>query len=138
MDACSEADPFNVGHRLMMRLGKSVKMDVKRDTGGIVPFATKAGDNESLPDGKRQRFGDVSSSSSLAAQNEDDNTRSGYDPAVHGVEAIRVVAPRDPNRARFISSVASFVAKGLIGIVEGGPVARVIRVSMLEERWQSE
>lgn len=111
MDACSDADPFNIGRPLMMRWGKTVKVDCKQGTGHILPFATKEGDSKSLPDAKRQRVDIASSHSSLAAQTENSDTPSGYDPAVHGVDAIRVVAPRNPGRARFISSVASFVAK---------------------------
>jgi U2-associated protein SR140 len=145
MDACSDADPFNVGRRLMMRWGKSVKMGVKRDTGGVAPFATKAGDNKSLPDGKRQRVGDVSSSSSLAAQNEDNNICPGYDPGVHGMDAIQVVAPSDPDRARFISSVASFVANDgsvfeerLIEKETGHPVFDFLIFNKTNERQRGE
>mmetsp|Transcript_8833 Transcript_8833/g.15985 ORF Transcript_8833/g.15985 Transcript_8833/m.15985 type:complete len:604 (+) Transcript_8833:322-2133(+) len=34
-----------------------------------------------------------------------------YDPAQHSIEAITVVAPSDPRRLKFITTVASFVAK---------------------------
>lgn len=34
-----------------------------------------------------------------------------YNPSIHGIDAIRVVAPKDPDRAHFITTVASFVAK---------------------------
>ena len=43
MDACSEADPFNVGRQLMMRWGKNVRKAadgvpiVMKGTGGIAP-----------------------------------------------------------------------------------------------------
>ena len=107
MEACDETDPFNVGRRLMMRWGKNVKMDVQRGTGDAVPFATKTG--VSLPDAKRRRLDEASSSQ--VASSEEHTAGSGYDPVIHGVDAIRVVAPRDQNRARFITTFASFVAK---------------------------
>ena len=34
MEACNEADPFNVGRMLMMRWGKNVKKNVRQGTGG--------------------------------------------------------------------------------------------------------
>lgn len=34
MEACNEADPFDVGRLLMMRWGKNVKRNVRQGTGG--------------------------------------------------------------------------------------------------------
>jgi len=103
MEACDETDPFNVGRRIMMRWGKNVK----RVTGGAAAFATKLG-NMSVPAAKRPRLGEASTEATSA---EKSKTGSEYDPAVHGIDAIRVVAPKDPDRARFITTIASFVAK---------------------------
>jgi U2-associated protein SR140 len=95
MDACSEADPFNVGRRLMMRWGKNVKKAadgipvVRKGTGGIAPMI------ETKTDIENHR-----AAAALEALLNVDNQRS-----------IRVVPPQDKQRAHFISTVASFVAK---------------------------
>lgn len=47
MEACNEADPFNVGRLLMMRWGKNVKRNVRQGTGGGISIQPlQRGENE--------------------------------------------------------------------------------------------
>lgn len=100
MEACSEADPFNVGRRLMMRWGKHVKKSaggapiVKKGTGGIVDTA---------PMSALHKKSDLENHRAAAALEASLN--------VDHRSSIRVVPPQDKRRAHFISTVASFVAK---------------------------
>ena len=105
MVACSEADPFNVGRRLMMRWGKNVKKSaggvplVKKGTGGIAEHIVVA------PSSSRQKqksdLENHRAAAALEASLTDVDERS----------SIRVVPPPDKRRAHFISTVASYVAK---------------------------
>ena len=61
----------------------------------------------SVPAAKKPRLGEASTHESFATDKASDE----YNPAIHGIDAIRVVAPKDPERARFITTIASFVAK---------------------------
>lgn len=122
MDAFNETDPFRVGRRLMMRWGKNVKKSVKRGTGGVAPIRKKSMDESShqfsYDSGKRRKiekqYDNISSmniaqaSGSVAQQQASIPT---YDPNIHASSAIRVIAPSDPQRLKFINTVASFVSK---------------------------
>jgi U2-associated protein SR140 len=103
MEACAEADPFNVGRRLFMRWGKNVKNIVKPGTVGPSILQKK----------KRAPM--------KGPHNNNDTMAGGVHSPAHALDAeravrrddtatIRVVVPRDPRRAHFISTVASFVA----------------------------
>jgi U2-associated protein SR140 len=91
MEACDETDPFRVGRRIMMRWGKNVK---KVSNATMTPFATKRTSN----DAKRPRF-------------DNEGTTAFLQESLGGSDAIQVVIPKDPKRARFITTIASFVAK---------------------------
>jgi U2-associated protein SR140 len=91
MEACDETDPFRVGRRIMMRWGKNVK---KVSNATMTPFATKRTSN----DAKRPRF-------------DNEGTTTFLQESLGGSDAIQVVIPKDPKRARFITTIASFVAK---------------------------
>ena len=140
MEACNEADPFNVGRRLMMRWGKNVKKIVKRGhgTGGVMPILRKThkpnGRDSDSTKGFRSQTIDQKSSTEI-----DDNfnisssitehpggppsiieMRTGfqniavpdrYQADVHRNDAFVVEVPSDKNRFNFISRVAFFVSK---------------------------
>eukprot|EP00544_Gedaniella_sp_CCMP2646_P014151 CAMPEP_0202482680 /NCGR_PEP_ID=MMETSP1361-20130828/2055_1 /ASSEMBLY_ACC=CAM_ASM_000849 /TAXON_ID=210615 /ORGANISM="Staurosira complex sp., Strain CCMP2646" /LENGTH=548 /DNA_ID=CAMNT_0049110649 /DNA_START=214 /DNA_END=1860 /DNA_ORIENTATION=- len=91
MEACDETDPFHVGRRIMMRWGKNVK---KVSSATMTPFATKRASN----DAKRPRFDNAPITSTTLRES-------------LGSDAIQVVIPEDSKRARFITTIASFVAK---------------------------
>jgi len=102
MEACSEADPFNVGRRLLLRWGKNVRKSadgapiVKKGTGGIV-------DAVPLPALQQKKASDLANHRAAAALE--------ASLSVDQRSSIRVVPPQDKRRALFISTVASFVAK---------------------------
>lgn len=122
MEACNEADPFNVGRLLMMRWGKNVKKNIRQGTGGGTSIHPLQQDN-SNPESTFMQERD-SDELSLRTdgfptmievkgnqENIDLSKAIRYDPATHSENAIRVEAPSDPDRFHFISTVASFVAK---------------------------
>mmetsp|Transcript_15882 Transcript_15882/g.36494 ORF Transcript_15882/g.36494 Transcript_15882/m.36494 type:complete len:571 (+) Transcript_15882:340-2052(+) len=82
MNTCNESDPFRVGRKLMMRWGKNVKKMVNREMGAPIPRTHRR-----VPLG------------------EDGTNRQIPESAIH------VEFPKDPLRQRFISTVASFVAR---------------------------
>lgn len=89
MTYCDNADPFNVGRRLVMRWGKNVKK-----AGGVTPIRKRAALTQQV-----QQPSQTSSRHPV------------YDPDRHSKNAIRVTIPSSEERARFISIVASYVAK---------------------------
>lgn len=122
MEACNEADPFNVGRLLMMRWGKNVKKNVRQGTGGGTSIHPLQQDNpcgdstfmyERDPDDLSLRTDGFPTMIEVkgAQENADLSKAIQYDPASHSENAIRVEAPSDPERFHFISTVASFVAK---------------------------
>jgi U2-associated protein SR140 len=95
MDACSEADPFNVGRPLMMRWGKNVKR-----TGQRPPLESDLAYRKKVPN--------IADTPARQVNNDNHIDR---DTIVHESNIIRVIAPSDRQRAQFISTVASFVSK---------------------------
>lgn len=139
MEACSEADPFNVGRRLLLRWGKNVKKIVKRGTGGI-PVAPILQRREQQRPGTQSRANPQTSTTNSALTTNDiekhvpeiaekmdgkdkniinsvANSRIPkqpilvVDPEKNLHKVIHVQVPSDPRRANFISTVASYVAK---------------------------
>mmetsp|Transcript_12335 Transcript_12335/g.22428 ORF Transcript_12335/g.22428 Transcript_12335/m.22428 type:complete len:152 (-) Transcript_12335:1116-1571(-) len=91
MEACDETDPFHVGRRIMMRWGKNVK---KVSSATMTPFAATKRTNNA----KRPRFDSAPITSTALRES-------------LGSDAIQVVILEDSSRARFITTIASFVAK---------------------------
>jgi U2-associated protein SR140 len=123
MMTCNETDPFNVGRKLMMRWGKNVKKIVKRGTGGI-PIAPI----EKQQKRKHQQTEHPAIKDNASAQCKETETiqldQGGLKMSVsppkflvpsltetNVYKTIRVQIPSNPQRAKFISTVASFVAK---------------------------
>ena len=101
MEACSEADPFNAGRRLMMRWGKNVRKIaggapvVKKGTGGITDVVPLTTVHHKKSDLENYR----AAAALEGALNFDSKS------------SIRVIPPSNKHRALFISTVASYVAK---------------------------
>lgn len=85
MKTCNETDPFNVGRKITMRWGKNVRHN--NNTVAPIPRAPRR-----IPHRSQAETTTVATSA--------DTTN-----------AIRVTVPRNPQRAKFLSTVASFVAK---------------------------
>ena len=120
IDAFQERDPLRTGRRMWLRWGKNVKKIVRRGTGGIVPIAPigkktvgSSGKGPSAEVTKNVKSEENANCDSNAANNNakvDEKTVQ-YDEAKHAATAIRVIPPTDDKRLKFITTVASFVAK---------------------------
>eukprot|EP00551_Chaetoceros_affinis_P006872 CAMPEP_0203680576 /NCGR_PEP_ID=MMETSP0090-20130426/39768_1 /ASSEMBLY_ACC=CAM_ASM_001088 /TAXON_ID=426623 /ORGANISM="Chaetoceros affinis, Strain CCMP159" /LENGTH=566 /DNA_ID=CAMNT_0050548703 /DNA_START=281 /DNA_END=1978 /DNA_ORIENTATION=+ len=136
MDAFQERDPLRSGRRMCLRWGKNVKKTVKRGTGGvpIAPIRKKVSEsitttraaaastttksttisppkNGATPNSIQavdQISVGLASAQTSVMKNKDSIV---YDEAKHSATAIRVIPPTDPKRLKFITTVASFVAK---------------------------
>ena len=137
LDALSESDPFGTGRLLRLGWGKNVKMTVKRGTGGVpippirgnrkqeegkVPAASMASDEPPGALHKRQRTENDATINAIEPAPASALTNvpnvsikelyaSKYVAAIHAAAAIRVIRPTDPYRRKFITTVASFIAK---------------------------
>ena len=137
LDALSESDPFGTGRLLRLGWGKNVKMTVKRGTGGVpippirgnrkqeegkVPAASMASDEPPGALHKRQRTENdatinamepapASALTNVPNVSIKELNASKYVAAIHAAAAIRVIRPTDPYRRKFITTVASFIAK---------------------------
>lgn len=127
MNAYQERDPLRSGRRMFLRWGKNVKKTVKRGTGGvpIPPIRKKVADpagvaltstskndthnNDGVFDTTAGRAEEkeptLAQASSLGAMTIQ------YDETKHSATAIRVITPTDTKRLKFITTLASFVAK---------------------------
>lgn len=135
MDALCDADPLETGRRMRLTWGKNVKRTVQFGTGGVPTHFRK----KPRSDGKRAEGLGLTSAQKSALENEDmGSSQHGgsavnssvtslenlhgqpvasqlagptYDPAQHAATAIIVNAPSDPRRMKFITTIASFIAK---------------------------
>jgi U2-associated protein SR140 len=91
--SCNDADVFHVGRRLVMRWGKNVKKITKSGAGGmpISPIQQK--------------------STETVGATQINQRQPSFDQERDGSSAIRVTVPQSKERAGFISTVASYVAK---------------------------
>lgn len=95
---CDETDPFNVGRRIMVRWGRHVKKDAAPPPAVRRHCAANTSNNTN----------NNTSNAAVAHQlRQSFNNTNDYDHRPR----IQVVPPRDPLRLRFITTVASFVAK---------------------------
>lgn len=123
MEACNEADPFNVGRLLMMRWGKNVKKNVREGTGGGIamkPLQRSEPETPAItssvfedPDEIFIREDGMPSMIQFNGPEEpvDISKAATFLPALHAESAIRVNLPKDKDRFHFISTIASFIAK---------------------------
>ena len=136
LDALSESDPFGTGRLLRLGWGKNVKMTVKRGPGGVpippirgkdrkqeegkVPAASVASDEPALHKKQRTENDATIKAMESAPASALNNAPSismkelnapKYDAAIHAAAAIRLIPPTDPYRRKFITTVASFIAK---------------------------
>ena len=138
MDACCDADPLDTGRRLRLTWGKNVKKTVQFGTGGVpTHFRKKQGSGrkvnglgltsaqrsameaDKLCDGhsnapSHPTADNQSTSDQLLANKPSFPTKAAgpvYDPLQHAATSIIVNAPSDPHRKRFITTIASFIAK---------------------------
>ena len=108
LECCHEADPFNVGRRLNIGWGKNVLKKVRYGPDGR-PVAP-------IPQKKARSSSYLSTGSSHSHSSAHPTSQPVYDPRRHGASAIHVQIPSNPERARFITAVASFVAKDGSGL----------------------
>lgn len=124
MEACNEADPFNVGRLLMMRWGKNVKKNVRQGTGGDASIQPSQWEQDALsaeasrlfdkdPDEISLRTDGFPAMIEVKGPQEaiDISKAVQYEAGKHAEHAIHVKAPTNADRFHFISTVASFVAK---------------------------
>lgn len=135
MDTFNEEDPFHNGRRIILRWGKNVKKTVKRGTGGVKIIKKKAimqqplasssllpNDYDRITTAQAQQHQKQSQNEFLGGQNQQQQqgiihskmskepTYPPFVPSKHS-DPIRVKLPSDPFRIRYITTVASFVAK---------------------------
>ncbi|KAL9184423.1 hypothetical protein ACHAXT_002509 [Thalassiosira profunda] len=130
MDELCEKDPLGVGRRMMLRWGKNVKKTVQFGTGGV-PTNLRKRPREGADGQKPEKTAaqrsveesdrpEMSTSGNVAPSNSEPPLKEQkvsipqgltYDPAKDSAEAIIVTAPADTRRLKFITTVASFVAK---------------------------
>ena len=108
MDTLQDTDPLNNGRRMFLNWGRNVKKVVKRVSGGGIPIPLIRGIEKTDDTSKRTAHDQISNEATDSRRSQNEIM---YDPAVHEEYAIRVVIPPDPTRFKFISTVASFVAK---------------------------
>lgn len=121
MDAFQERDPLRTGRRMWLRWGKNVKKIVRRGTGGIEPIAPIG---KKIPGSSGKTVVDANSNGDKSVGNTTNNnsatnnnaivgnnTPIQYDEAKHAATAIKVIPPTEEKRLKFITTVASFVAK---------------------------
>jgi U2-associated protein SR140 len=135
MDAYCDADPLETGRRMRLTWGKNVKRTVQFGTGGVPTHFRKKPRRGGRVEGlgmtsaqrsavmeaeevKKVHHGLSSGQNSILAEPETIEQRMDakpvgpiYNPALHAATAIIVNAPRNPRRLRFITTIASFVAK---------------------------
>jgi U2-associated protein SR140 len=107
MDTLQETDPLNNGRVIFLNWGRNVKKVVKRGAGGI-PIPPIRGFAKTIDSNKRTTNEARSNETTAVHRSQDEIL---FNPILHASSAIRVVAPSDPARSKFISTVASFVAK---------------------------
>ena len=135
MDAYCDADPLETGRRMRLTWGKNVKKTVQFGTGGVPTRFRKK-----LRSGRKVEGLGLTSAQRSAMEADVSHCGDGkshsdhetvadveyqsiqkatpaepigpiYNPDQHAATAIIVNAPADPRRQRFISTIASFVAK---------------------------
>ena len=120
MDAFQERDPLRTGRRMWLRWGKNVKKIVRRGTGGIEPIAPirkktlgSSGKTTAEANAKGDKSdGNTTLNDSATIKNASDDKKTvEYDESKHAATAIKVIPPTDEKRLKFITTVASFVAK---------------------------
>ena len=97
MDACNEQDPFRVGRQLMMRWGKNVR---KRDVGVPIVHRGVRGIT-SLPLSNTLNVENQVAAAAIRSELNQTNEKN----------EIHVVVPKNRDREKLITMVASFVAK---------------------------
>lgn len=115
MDTLQGTDPLNNGRKMFLNWGRNVKKVVKRGAGGVPIPPIRGASQTYVARGANQV-------SSAAEESMIQNTAHGqgvhFDPKIHLSTAIRVIPPSCPARFKFISTVASFVAKDGSGLEE--------------------
>ena len=120
-DAYCDADVFGNGRRIVLRWGKNVKKTVKIGVG--VPSNMRKKPRAGTTTEKKSYDVSIESKLPTAYSLEENKAKAAqlnhslkfgtpvYDPVKHSADAIVVTAPADTRRLKFISTVASFVAK---------------------------
>lgn len=137
MDAYCDSDPLETGRRMRLTWGKNVKKTVQFGTGGVPTHFRKKPRSGKKIEGlgltsaqrsameKEQQISESDQSDKLGQANLQSSGQPQvgknalslrpagpvYDPSQHAATAIIVNAPPDPRRMRFITTIASFVAK---------------------------
>jgi U2-associated protein SR140 len=125
VDAYCDADVFGNGRRIVLRWGKNVKKTVKFGAGvpsnmRKKPRASNEAGNTTDKEAYDVQTETKQSTAYSLEQNKAKATQLSaslksdtpvYDPVKHSADAIVVIAPADVLRLKFISTIASFVAK---------------------------
>jgi len=121
-DAYCDADVFDNGRRIVLRWGKNVKKTVKFGV-GVPSNMRKKPRAGTTTEEEAHDYLSIESKQPTAYSVEENKAKAiqlnnslkygipVYDPAKHSDDAIVVTAPADSRRLKFISTVASFVAK---------------------------
>ena len=123
VDAYCDADVFGNGRRIVLRWGKNVKKTVKfgvgvpsnmrkkpRSNNLVDTNSQKEATHESFEKKQRNPLEENKADADQLSAVLKDSVAHVYDP-VKSADAIIVTAPADAKRVKFISTVASFVAK---------------------------
>lgn len=130
MSTYQDSDPLNTGRCMCLGWGKNMKKMVKKGGAGVIrgkrQIYSGSGDPNdngnkrlkvpdepesysSFPSGFSSESG--KEKASFSKQTNAVIETPVYDPSKHTANAIRVIVPADPRRLKFITTIASFVAK---------------------------
>lgn len=123
MSTYQDSDPLNTGRCMCLGWGKNMKKMVKKGGAGVIrgkrQIYSGSGDPNENGDKRLKNPDEPESYSGLPGQEKTSFSKQSkavvetpvYDPSKHTASAIRVIAPADPRRLKFITTIASFVAK---------------------------